>query len=344
MCQEQGIMVVSHPNRRDCLRWFAKSVLIIGLWEPAMAWAEKGEELIKRYPWIEPWIKEDGLDRAWLQTLLEALIPNPRVIALMDHQTEAKPYHVYRTLFIDKRKIQEGRRLLQKHRGVLDEIAQRYQVSPSIVVALWGIESDYGKNMGNFNVLRTLFTLATQYPRRADFFRNELREFLLLCKELKLDPRLPKGSYAGAFGQVQMIPSTMRRFAVDFNQNGKKDVVHDVSDSLASIAHFLSGYDWRRDSAFAQVLPPQPRLAELFSNTAKTRRTWHEWRDLGVSWPKNVQEPDLEDSLALIILEEQDGIRYYMTFMNFWVITQWNRSNRFAMTVWEFALELGKLE
>ncbi|MBF0438830.1 MAG: lytic murein transglycosylase [Magnetococcales bacterium] len=341
MLREQGMTQWMGCTRRDGLRRMAGAMLTFGLLGPVAALAgTKEEDLVERYPWMASWITQDHLERAWLESLFTTLEPDSRVIRFMDHQAEAKPYYEYRARVLNKQKFIDGRLQMKKHRALLSQVAAAYSVSPEYVVALWGMESDFGRSMGQFNILRTLFTLAAHYPRRADYFQSELRAFLLLCREEGWNPRQPKGSYAGAIGQVQMMPATLRRFAVDFNHDGKRDVLGSVPDSLASIAAFLHGHEWRLNAPLAQILEPQAGLPEIFSANVKTKKTWREWRTLGISWPKGVTEPVEEESLSLILLEEQTGSRYYMTFMNFWVITQWNRSNRFAMAVHEFARAL----
>ncbi|MBF0294934.1 MAG: lytic murein transglycosylase [Magnetococcales bacterium] len=326
-------------GRREWLRGLAGMALLAAL--PAQAWGGKPEEkLLERYPWLRPWVEQDGLDEGRLQALLGNLAPDRRVLALMDRQAESLPYHAYRGRVLNDQRIRKGRRMLERHRATLTRVMERYPASPEVVVALWGVESDFGAGQGEFNVLRTLFTLAAHYPRRAEFFREQLREFLLWCREEGWDPRQPKGSYAGALGQVQMMPGTLRKHAVDFNQDGKRDVVRDVGDALASIASFLHGHDWRPRGRMAQPMPDTPEVTKAFADFPKIRKPWREWRAMAIPWPSDAPEPDPEESLALIALEEPQGLRYYMTFSNFWVITQWNRSSRFAMVVHEFSLAL----
>ncbi|MBF0273302.1 MAG: lytic murein transglycosylase [Magnetococcales bacterium] len=309
-------------------------------------WAGTGidDGWLAAHSWLLSWIERDGFERGWLVGLLAPLEPDSKVLYLMNHQTEAKPYHEYRALVINWRRIRVGRTLLRRHRGILEEVEGYFQVPPEIVVALWGLESDFGNNMGRFNVLRTLYTLAAHYPRRADYFRSELREFLLLCREEGWDPRVPTGSYAGAMGQVQMMPGSLRKHAVDFNRDGRRDLMGNVTDVLASIASFLHGHGWCGGGRLVQSLEPGPGLETLVVTAAGARKPWREWRDLGIVWPEGGVPPAPEERLALIVLEERDGPRYYMTFMNFWVITRWNRSNRFAMAVCEFARELRRME
>ncbi|MBF0628418.1 MAG: lytic murein transglycosylase [Magnetococcales bacterium] len=350
--QEQGLArrqasgVADGMGRRAVLRRLVGAGVLTtgGWWGVGAAFGGEGEGWLARHPWIGAWIEKDGWDPKWLEGLLSPLEPDPKVLYLMDHQTEAKPYHEYRALVLNWRRISSGRTLLRRHRSLLAEVEGYYRVPPEFVVALWGLESDFGNNMGRFSILRTLYTLAAHYPRRADYFRSELREFLLLCREEGWDPRQPKGSYAGAMGQVQMMPGSLRRYAVDFNRDGHRDVIRDVQDVLGSIASFLHGHGWCAEGALVQRLDETPELAGLVSSSSGVRRPWREWRELGVVWPEERAEPGAEESLSLIVLEERDGPRYYMTFMNFWVITRWNRSNRFAMVVCEFARELSRME
>ncbi|MBF0261904.1 MAG: lytic murein transglycosylase [Magnetococcales bacterium] len=346
--REQGIARASDgpdAGRRALLRGLGGvGVLALGAWGWWSGEARATEGWLSRHPWLMPWIEKDGFDPAWLEGLLNPLEPDSKVLHLMDHQAEAKPYFEYRAMVLNWRRIDIGRRLIHRHVTLLAEVEAFYRVAPEIVVALWGLESDFGNNQGRFNVLRTLYTLSTRYPRRAEYFQGELRAFLLLCREEGWDPRKPKGSYAGAMGQVQMMPSSLRRHAVDFNQDGRRDVVGDVTDSLASIASFLFNHGWCPEAPLIQELPATPELAPLVSPSAAARRPWRAWREAGIAWPAGEREPGPEEGLALIVLEERDGPRYYMTFMNFWVITRWNRSNRFAMVVCEFARALRRME
>ncbi len=154
---------------------------------------------------------------AQLRTIFTGLTIDRRVLVLMDRQGEAKPYYAYAPMLITDVTIQTGRAKLEEQRRVLDQIEKHFGVDREVVVAIWGIETRYGANQGNYDVLRTLTTLFDAYPRRAKFFRQELIHFLLLCRETGMDPRQVKGSYAGAFGQTQFMPSSYRKYAVSFD-------------------------------------------------------------------------------------------------------------------------------
>lgn len=298
------------------------------------------KDMVARHAWLAEWVAQDGFDRKQLNQLLGSLTPHQRVLHLMDHQAESKPYYAYRALLINDNRIQRGRNRMRRHGILLRRIQWRYHVPREILTALWGLESDYGGNMGGFQVLRTLYTLAVHYPRRAVFFQSQLREFLLLCRDEGWDPRVPKGSYAGAMGQVQMIPGTMRRYAVDFDGDGKRDIFHKTADVLASIASFLEGHGWRPDGPIAMPVAPRPGLEQWVSPSLKEMRPWRQWRAEGIQPAPGVSEPGAEEPAALIMLAEETGPRYHMVFGNFRVITRWNRSARFAMVVRELAARL----
>ncbi|MBF0186681.1 MAG: lytic murein transglycosylase [Magnetococcales bacterium] len=294
-------------------------------------------DIVDKHPWLMDLVTKDRFDRAWLNTLLSPLQPYTRVIQAMNRQAEAKPYHHYRTLFLTRKAVAKGRRLLRQHADLLLEIEQRYGVPGNVVVALWGIESRFGSYMGKHPVLRTLFTLATDYPRRATFFREQFRAFLLLCREQGWDPSTMKGSYAGAMGQVQMIPDTMRRYAVDHNGDGSRDVFGSTPDVLASIANYLHGHGWVRGGRFATSVDGSSVNRDMVSSSLRKMKTWKSWARKGVGVSQGEPLPAPEQKAALIMLEGKRGPVYHMVFNNFYVITRWNNSRRFAMVVREFS-------
>ncbi|MCJ7601047.1 MAG: lytic murein transglycosylase, partial [Desulfobulbaceae bacterium] len=160
-----------------------------------------------------------------------------RVLELMDTQWEAKPYYLYYPLFITPAVVAEGREKLAVNKELLDKIEKEIGVAREIVVAIWGVETRYGQHKGAFNLFQTLNTMFDAYPRRSNFYRGQLVHFLLLCKENHIDPLTVTGSYGGAFGQTQFIPSSFRDYAVDFDLDGSRDVWNSTPDVLASIAN-----------------------------------------------------------------------------------------------------------
>ncbi|MBF0463262.1 MAG: lytic murein transglycosylase [Magnetococcales bacterium] len=260
---EQGRKGVSWIRPALWCGWLGLVLLLLG-GSPALAGTP---DPVGTQTWLAEWVTRGDFDREWLNALLAPLTLDERVLHLMDSQAEAKPYYIYRQNFIDERRIQHGRELMRTHRALLQRIQQHYHVPGEVLVALWGVESDFGRNAGGFSVLRTLYTLATAYPRRAPFFQEELRQFLLLCREEGWDPHDPEGSYAGAIGQMQMMPSTLRKYAADGDNDGKRDIFHDTPDVLASIASFLAGHGWNPDGVMSIALNDKinPGLSALVS-------------------------------------------------------------------------------
>ncbi|NGZ29031.1 MAG: lytic murein transglycosylase [Magnetococcales bacterium] len=303
-----------------------------GLLSPSLALAD----VVDLYPWMNTWVTQDGMDRRWLDQLLGSLRPTTSILRSMDRQAEALPYHVYRERLLTTNLILQAKYRYKKHASILRRIENELQVNGEVVIALWGIESSFGRNQGKHSVLNTLFTLATGLPRRQSFFQQELRQFLLLCREEGWDPRSINGSYAGAMGQVQMMPSSLRCFALDFDGDGKRDVFNQTTDSLGSIANYLRRHGWQFNGLFAEEVKDHPLLAEIASKSIDDALPWIWWQDNGVQLEDNVR-PDPHQLAAMIALEGEERMDYVMGFNNFRVITSWNRSRRFAMVVHELA-------
>ncbi|MDW7773051.1 MAG: lytic murein transglycosylase [Desulfobulbaceae bacterium] len=266
---------------------------------------------------------------------------NKKILELMDRQWEAKPYYQYSPLFLTEKNIAQGREKLVQYKDVLDRVEQEIGVDREIVVAIWGIETRYGANQGSYYVLQTLNTLFDAYPRRSAFFRGQLIHFLLLCKENGVDPKTVKGSYAGAFGQTQFIPSSFRSYAVSFDGDTIRDVWDSVPDVLASIANYLKQHYWALGG---------PIYAELGSDLKDKRliAAYLQGRKGKVDWElvRNIQNPDIPPSpgdrkLSIVGIElspdQGEKMRYVAGYPNFQAITEWNHSNRYAMAVTELS-------
>ncbi|MEG3640267.1 lytic murein transglycosylase [Magnetococcus sp. PR-3] len=322
----------SNLKRREMLLGAAATAMLLpSLIPSAMAM----DDPLKRYAWMAQWVGKDGLDAPWLRQLFQGLQKYPRVIRAMNHQAESKPFHAYRDHITSPWLYKKGRAHWKKYRTTLESAGARYGVDPAFIVALWGMESRFGSYQGKHPVLRTLFTLAADYPRRAQFFRSELRHFLILCREQGWDPHALHGSYAGAMGHVQMIPSSMRRFAVDGDQNGKIQIFDNAVDATHSIANYLGKHGWEVGGPYTMPVYGVSDLSAIKSKKVKAMKPWSEWKRLGVR-TRGV-EPEPNRTMALIALEEKQGLRYYGVFNNFRVILDWNRSTRFAKVVGELA-------
>jgi len=259
----------------------------------------------------------------------------------MDRQVEAKPYFRYAPLFITEHNIRRGRELLAEHKELLDRIVARYGVEREVLVAIWGVESRYGGHTGDYNVLRTLNTLFDAYPRRSRFFRQQLVDFLLLCRENQLNPAQVQGSYAAAFGQTQFIPSSFRAYAVDFDGDGRRDVWRSIPDILASIANYLAKFHWQYGAPRAIELGRELQDAQLVAAFHQGRKGRVSVKQVTQALGRPLPEPPGGRDLAIVGLElspdQGGGLRYLAGYPNFQAITQWNHSNRYAMVVLELA-------
>ena len=279
--------------------------------------------------------------RQELDALFRGVTINKRVLELMDRQWEAKPYYQYAPLFITPGNIKKGKQKLAVYKELLDKIEKKLGVDREIVIAIWGIESRYGASQGKYNVFQSLNTLFAAYPRRSTFFRKQLIHLLLLCRENDKDPHSVTGSYAGAFGQTQFIPSSFREYAVSFDGDDKRDVWNSVPDILASIANYLRRYHWQLDAPIYAELGNQlhdDRLVAVLKQGRKGKISWQQLQKLQkISLPPS---PD-NRKLTIVALEldpnKGGGTRYIAGYPNFQAITAWNHSNRYAMAVTELA-------
>ncbi len=239
-------------------------------------------------------------------------------------------WHEYRDIFLKEPRISQGLAFWEEHEAVLAEAEKAYGVAPEYVVAILGVETRYGRVTGRFRVLDALSTLAFDYPPRADFFRNELTEFLLLAREEGRNPLELTGSYAGAMGYGQFIPSSYRNFAVDFDGDGQRDIWSNPSDAVGSVANYFSRHGWRAGEPV--VLPVQvvgSAAAEVANESLKLTRTVAELESLGVAVAGLAPDQDA----ALFRMEGAEGDEYWLGLNNFHVITRYNHSRLYALAV-----------
>ncbi len=259
----------------------------------------------------------------------------------MDRQWEAKPYHKYAPLFLTSRNIAKGKKMLLQHQELLDRVEQKFGVDREIIIAIWGIETQYGARQGSYKVLDTLNTLFDAYPRRSKFFRTQLVHFLLLCRENNVDPKSVLGSYAGAFGQTQFIPSSFRAYAVSFDNDDRRDVWNSVPDVLASIASYLKNFKWTLNQPIYVELGPELKDQRLIAANLKGRRGRVAWDIVRQTHAPKMKPSPGNGKLTIVGLELPPGqhqkMRFVAGYPNFIAITKWNNSNKYAMAVTELA-------
>jgi membrane-bound lytic murein transglycosylase B len=296
------------------------------------AWADESTNFIV---WQEA-LEEEALARGISQTTLDKSLKGieliPRIIELDNHQPEfALSLEDYLKIVASETCIQEGREKWLEHQTLLTRISQKYGVQPRFLVALWGVETRYGQLNGRYPVISALATLAYQGRRKA-FFRKELFEVLRLIDQGHLAPEDLTGSWAGALGQFQFMPSSIRRFGVDYDGDGRIDLAKAHADAFASAANYLAKCGWKRDQTWGQEV----RLPESFNRKwvgLGRKKSISQWRLMGIRaingnpWPNT---PNLKASL--IVAQGANGPAY-LVYPNYRTLLKWNRSHLFGLAV-----------
>jgi membrane-bound lytic murein transglycosylase B len=290
---------------------------------------------------IEEFSVEHKFDRRKLERWFGQARVQYGILKAMANPTTAQPWHVFRASHVNPARINGGLAYWQRNAAVLAQAAAATGVPEELLVATVGIESFYGRLVGTSKVFDALYTLAFNYPPRAARFRGELGEFLLLTRELNADPLQIKGSYAGALGVPQFLPSSYRRYAVDFDGDGKRDL-WSHADAIGSIANYYKEFGWQAgEPVLAQIEQSAEPVTEEFKSLLE--RGIDPQTPVGVikrtgASPAYLVADDVK--AAVFAAETEAGTRYWMGFKNFYVITRYNRSVNYALAVYELAQEL----
>jgi membrane-bound lytic murein transglycosylase B len=242
-----------------------------------------------------------------------------------------KPWREYRPMFLTDARIARGVDFWRQNQAALARAEREYGVPAQVIVAIIGVETFFGRNTGNYRVIDALSTLGFDYPPRAEFFRKELREFLLMARAEQLDPLLLKGSYAGAMGLPQFMPSSFRAYAVDFDGDGHINLWTDPADAIGSVANYFKQHGWVAGQGVVSLASVRgERVDEGLSPGIEPVKTVGELRALGWSG-----HDALRDDLPVTAfrLDGANGPEYWMGLKNFYAITRYNRSVMYAMAV-----------
>jgi membrane-bound lytic murein transglycosylase B len=273
---------------------------------------------------------ENGISPSVVHEALDNFTPNLRVVELDQKQPESTAtFDTYRRNTITSGRIKKGAELMRGSEKELDAIETRTGVPPQIVVALWGVESNFGQNMGDFEVINSLATLAYE-GRRADFFRLELLAALHILERENMTSDDLRGSWAGAMGQCQFMPTTYLKFAVDENNDGKRDIWGERSDVLASIANYLAAEGWKRNATWGSEV--ESNIISVADVGLTRSLPVQEWGEMGIVGKDGVPLPQREARASLIQPDGADGSSF-LVYDNFRVLMRWNRSTFFALSV-----------
>ncbi len=295
---------------------------------------------------VNEMVTKNGFSRAELVGWLEKAEKKQSIIDAISRPAEqSKTWKEYRPIFMVPGRVENGVKFWRENRADLERAEAQYGVPAEVIVAIIGVETSYGRNMGGYNVLDALTTLAFDYPPRAPFFRSELENYLLLVREQKHNPLEFKGSYAGAMGYGQFMPSSYRKWAVDFSGDGFTDIWKTPADAIGSVANYFKEHGWKTgEPVTVEAHVSDNMKSDQLNNIAPPSQTVDQWREQGIN-PISWLPPTAR--VIAFQFEGANGPEYWFGLQNFYTITRYNRSPMYAMAVYQLSqsikVEMGKI-
>ncbi|MCZ6709341.1 MAG: lytic murein transglycosylase B [Gammaproteobacteria bacterium] len=292
-----------------------------------------GRQDVKAY--VAEMVREHGFSEAALTELFAGAQRKDSILKAIARPAERTlKWHEYRQIFIQEKRIVQGLQFWSENEPALLRAQAQYGVPAEYVVAIIGVETRYGRVAGGYRVVDALATLAFDYPPRAKFFRSELTQFLLLAREEQRNPTDLKGSYAGAMGYGQFIPSSYRSYAVDFDGDGQRDIWNNTTDAIGSVANYISRHGWQNEELVVlQVSVVGDRIDGIANQTLSLTRTVGELQALGVQVGVQGNGVGAETPAAIFRMQLEEGAEYWLGLKNFYVITRYNHSRLYALAV-----------
>ncbi|UXY53798.1 MULTISPECIES: lytic murein transglycosylase B [Pseudomonas] len=321
--------------------WMVRGTLglggVLGAAAPALAGDYEGSPQVAEF--VAEMTRDYGFAGEQLVSLFREVERKQAILDAISRPAErVKPWKEYRPIFITDARIQKGVAFWNQHADALARAEKEYGVPAQVIVAIIGVETFYGGNTGSYRVIDALSTLGFDYPPRAEFFRKQLKEFLLLAREEQVDPLTLKGSYAGAMGLPQFMPSSFRAYAVDFDGDGHIDIWTNPVDAIGSVASYFKRHGWVAGEPVVSRAQVRGENAEQgLTEGLDPVKNVGELRALG--WASG---DALRDDLAVTAfrLDGADGMEYWMGLPNFYVITRYNRSVMYSMAVHQLSESL----
>lgn len=329
---------------KSVVRIFLLTVLILsGLFRNVYA----DTEFVNRsdvQEFIQSMVQRHHFKKEDLVTIFSNVKIRPQVIRHINKPLEKEPWRLYQMLFVNEWRITHGVEFWNKYATALEQAEKEFGVPASIIVATIGIETRYGQKTGEYRVIDSLSNLAFNHSARSNFFRKELTEFLLLTREQNLDPMKIMGSYAGAIGQPQFMPSSYRYYAVNFSKSGKTDLMHDEVDVIGSIANYYSKHGWlTNDPVAVQAVVMGDRYNYLTRNgTSNQSYQISELARYGIIPKIEISHNNLK--VKVIELDNRYNKEYWLGFPNFYVIKRYNPSDLYAMAVYQLSYYIKTLK
>ncbi|ALA23864.1 lytic murein transglycosylase [Piscirickettsia salmonis] len=302
----------------------------------------KSAEYIQRADvksYINDLVKQYGFSKAQLERWFHHAKANQRALEILQRPAEKVwTWQQYRSWLVSTKRAKEGAEFWQSNRQTLRRAERMYGVPPQVILAIIGVESSYGKNVGGFPTFNVLTTLAFDYKRRSEFFKRELTEFLLLMRDQKMNPMQVQGSYAGALGLPQFMPSSYRYYAVDFSGDGHKNLFSNDADVIGSIGNYFKRHGWQGNQPIAvKAKISGDQFNTIIKMGIEPKYTVTELAKFGIQSQEKV-DPSLK--AALIELDGKNGPEYWLAFQDFYAITRYNHSQKYAMAVYDLSQDI----
>ena len=286
-------------------------------------------------------VVEQGVDRTWAAALLDQAERKQSILDAISRPAEkTKPWYEYRKIFLTDKRAREGVAFAQQNAETLAKVSDQTGVPASVITAIIGVETFYGRITGSYRVIDALATLAFDYPKRSPFFTRELQNFLVLAYESGKDPIALKGSYAGAMGYGQFMPSSYRAYAVDYDGDGVADIWTNADDAIASVANYFLRHGWQPGAPVIVPANYDGDSSEIFAGGLKPEKTVGELAEEGFA-PRSAT--DISLVATPLRLEGSEGYEYWLCLENFYVITRYNHSAMYALSVWQLSQEIESL-
>lgn len=300
--------------------------------------AIKETELFNSF--INKMVNEHQFDAAELKKLFQKVNNQPKIIETMKKPAEGLAWHKYRKIFMTDTRIAGGVTFWQENETVLTAVEEKYGVPIEILIAIIGVETRYGNNTGHHRVIDALSTLGFNYPKRSQFFLSELENFLILCREEKMNPIEPIGSYAGAMGLPQFMPSSYRAYAADYENDQKRDIWKNPADAIASVANYFVKHHWvKGESIVFPVTAKGEAHKKALTKGLNPDLTWGKIQSMQVSSQQVIRSDEL---VKLLSYEQEKGSDLWVGLNNFYVITRYNHSPLYAMAVYQLSEAIKK--
>lgn len=291
---------------------------------------------------INEMVDEHHFDKNELEQLFAQVEIKQSILDAMSRPAEkSKSWHEYRKIFLTKKRIKKGVKFWQENKELLDYAEQVYGVPVEIIVAIIGVETYYGQLQGSYRVMDALSTLAFNYPKRSKFFRSELKHYLLMSQEQKFAPLEKKGSYAGAMGMGQFMPSSFQSYAVDFDGDGKKNIWTNNSDAIGSVANYFERHGWQQGQSVTDKVSLMKKnsitMDDRCKRSCKLKLTIADYKNKGIQ-----ADTGLDDATKaiLLILKQKKNKEYWLGYNNFYVISRYNHSTLYSMAVYQLSQEI----